>query len=122
MHMRSKLLIAFLALLLISCGPLFGKSRLAETKRRGNMIVLAIEQYHADHHEYPTKLELLLPKYIETLPNPEWGVRKWKYSRTVTRNDTPDFELRVNESSQTGDGMWRYYAYYPETKGWEIGD
>lgn len=88
-----------------------------ETIRRGNLVVRALEQYHADRGQYPTTLSELVPDFIDTVPQPTWGLKKWEYHSTRT-----DFDIRVDESSRTGDGDALYLRFYRESLKWDVGD
>ena len=54
-----------------------------ESKRRGDLVVQAIELYQNENDEYPQQLDDLVPKYIGTLPLPTAGACKWEYSRST---------------------------------------
>ncbi|MFN3195979.1 MAG: hypothetical protein ACE364_08530 [Chlorobiota bacterium] len=40
-----------------------------ETKKRGDRIVKALDSYYEDFKEYPQRLELLVPYYLDEIPN-----------------------------------------------------
>lgn len=91
-----------LALCLVGCSD---KQQVAETKQRGNQIVGALENFHSDKGRYPQVLTELSPKYLSDIPMPTWGLRKWEYE--VKKGH---FELGVNESIHTGDGVSHWLA------------
>jgi hypothetical protein len=103
--------------ILLCCGGCSNDREIPETKRRGDQIIEALEQYHADHSRYPTSLEKLLPKYIQEIPVPTWGLRAWRY-----QTDGKEYTLRVNESTCTGDGNYRYLQRQGRNCSWDIGD
>ena len=111
-------LLAALVLFAPGCSsPLGDKQGLAESARRGDLIVAAIEKYHADNGQYPKALADLVPKYIQDIPLPTWGVKSWTYELTEEY-----FDLRVDKSPETGDGYHHFLWYCGPDHGWQIGD
>ena len=53
--------------------------QVAETKRRGENVRHALDQFHQDTGSYPTDLEVLSSKYLHEIPQPTVGKRKWNY-------------------------------------------
>jgi hypothetical protein len=104
-----------IALCLVGCSS--GRQKMAETTQRGNRIVRALEQYHADRGRYPNSLTDLSPKYLREIPPPTWGLRTWQYQSRAS-----DFTLRVDESVHTGDGDSRWLQYMGKQLGWQVGD
>ena len=100
-------------LCLVGCSD---KQQIAETEQRGNRIVDALETFRSDNGHYPQSLLELSPKYLSDIPSPIWGLRKWEYQ--VNKGQ---FELGVNESIHTGDGVSQWLRYYGR-KHWEMGD
>jgi hypothetical protein len=90
---------------------------LAETERRGTVIVNALEKYYAEHGHYPRFLNELSPQHLEDVPLPTWGMKTWIYSPTRT-----DFNLQVNETKYTGDGVSHWFRYLGPQHGWQTGD
>lgn len=91
---------------------------LDETESRGDIIVQALERYHAVHSQYPATLTELCPNYLKRIPPPAWGMRVWQYSR----NSAGDFYLAVNEDKNTGDGNSLWFQYLGPVHGWQTGD
>jgi len=80
----------------VGCAP--RKWDLGKTKQAGNAVVQGVEKYHADQGSFPAQLDDLCPKYLTEIPEPRWGLGKWEY-----KADKKGFDLRVNESTRTGD-------------------
>ena len=93
-----------------------GHDAIKETTKRGNIIVDALERYHSDHGKYPDVLAALIPEYEPNIPLPTWGLGEWIYDPTDS-----GFDLRVNESKNTGDGNSRWLKYLGPKLGWETG-
>lgn len=60
-------------LLLISLGAFLSSCSkwcidFEDSKKQGNIILYAINQYYIDTHEYPNSLDLLIPKYLSEIP------------------------------------------------------
>jgi hypothetical protein len=106
----------FLTLTVVVCfAGCSDKRRIDETKRTGNQVIQALEQFRSDRGHYPKSLSDLSPKYLRELPAPTWGVKKWQYEA-----NKGEFTLRVDESVHTGDGDSRWLRY--QGKGWGMGD
>jgi hypothetical protein len=88
-----------------------------ETKRRGDVVIQALNNFHADHGRFPRSLAELSPQYLEEIPEPDWGLRRWLYEP-----DGSDFYLRVNETEHTGDGDSHWLRYEGDKSGWRMGD
>lgn len=105
-------LVAFALLAYLSIGSI------DETKRRGDVIVQALNKYRVDHSQFPAALADLSPKYLANIPEPKWGLRVWKYHRT----NAGEFYLGVDESVRTGDGDSLWFQYLGRRDGWQTGD
>jgi len=68
--------------------------RMESTKAIGNKIIGALEAYHADNNEYPVSLDKLVPKYLDKVERPTWGLRVWRY-RLSYLLDRQEYELAV---------------------------
>ena len=55
------------------------ESSVAESQRRGDQLVAALERYKFDHKQYPPNLDALVPEYLGALPLPTAGDRTWRY-------------------------------------------
>jgi type II secretory pathway pseudopilin PulG len=121
MASRRCVLIALALLILAGCSQSqrvrWQKQQIEETKQRGNQIVQAIEAFRTDHGAYPKSLAEVSPKYLPEVPQPTWGLKSWKYEITVD-----GFDLRVDESSQTGNGDALWLRYLGKRHGWGMGD
>jgi len=69
----------------------------AETKRRGDVVVAALEEYHAKNGCYPNNLNTLVPGYATDIPMPIIGKRMWQYN-VIPADDR--YELRVETMSR----------------------
>ena len=118
MQVKSSALIkcVFICIFLAGCG-VFSAAQMQQTKTSGLTIVTALEKFKEDHGRYPDELADLAPRYLPAIPQPTWGVRRWIYK---IRND--EFDLRVNESEQTGDGISQWLKWSVHNKRWETGD
>jgi hypothetical protein len=103
--------------LILALFSVSGQNAIKETAKRGNIVVDALERYHADHGNFPDALVALTPEYLPNIPLPTWGLGEWIYAPTGS-----DFDLRVNESKNTGDGDSRWLRYFGRDKGWSTGD
>ena len=56
---------------------------LAETERQGSLIITGLERYRVDNGRYPDSLKQLVPQYLEDIPTPAWGLRRWHYDRSL---------------------------------------
>ena len=88
-----------------------------ETKRRGDLIVQALNKYYAVKKQYPATLDDLCPQYLREIPGPTWGLEAWIYEPRKS-----DFQLQVNETSRTGDGDSYWLRFEGEKWGWQMGD
>lgn len=60
------------------CGN-WSSGAVAESQRRGNEIIAAIEDFQRDIGEYPEDLQQLVPKYLQSMKPPTAGSRAWGY-------------------------------------------
>ena len=80
--------ITLMLLLLSSLGGCnkWSDARIAETKRRGEVVCRAVEAYHAKTGKYPFQLTDLQPEFLRDIPLPTAGGKEWQY--TVIDNGT----------------------------------
>jgi hypothetical protein len=88
-----------------------------ETKRRGDVLIQALNKYHADNGRFPSALAELSPRYLKEIPEPDWGLRRWLYEASES-----DFYLQVNETERTPDGDSHWLRYDGEISRWRMGD
>ncbi len=89
------------------------KENIAESQRRGDVIVAAIEKFHADNKQYPPTLDQLLPKYLSKIDPPIAGNGKWIY----TDNGGGGYFLGFGGDNRDGDPL----SYRANTlNGWVI--
>jgi hypothetical protein len=110
------ILLAVVGVLLLSKGWFGDRTKIDETTKRGDVIIRALEQFRADSGHYPKSLSELQPKYIKKIPQPIWGLESWQY-----KADESEFTLRVNESTDTGDGI-HLWLRNRNNSGWKMGD
>ncbi len=82
-----------------------------ETKRRGDLIVSAIEKYRAQTGVYPPTLDSLVPEYTPEIPAPVVGKCKWHY---LVRPARQFYEISVEDESRTGPNLF----YNTDNKSW----
>jgi len=70
--------------------PWFG-SLVDTSQQRGDAIISALEAYHADHGQYPSRLGDLVPRYIDRIRRPTAGDRQCRYSVGWDGSDTLSF-------------------------------
>ena len=86
----------------------------AQASTNGAPIIAALEQYHADHGNYPNSLQGLIPQYATSIPRtglmgyPEFTYLNG-YNDIVTLPDS--YELRINCSS--GGINFDRFVYWP---------
>ncbi|MGH7448343.1 MAG: hypothetical protein ACREK1_02870 [Longimicrobiales bacterium] len=60
------------------------EGKLEQSKQRGAELVQALDEYHSEHGTYPEQLEQLVPRHIDKVRPPLWGLRRWRYRRYAT--------------------------------------
>jgi hypothetical protein len=86
-------------------------SGVVETKRRGEVVCRAIDAYRAKTGKYPAQLSDLEPQYLQQIPQPTVGYKKWNYM--LIDNGT-DYWLHVVASEfgpsldKTSREHWKY--------------
>jgi hypothetical protein len=83
----------------------------AETKRRGDLIISAIEKYHAETGAYPPTLTSLVPEYMTEIPAPVVGKGVWHY---LVRPERQFYEISVEDEARTGPNLF----YNTDNKTW----
>lgn len=85
--------------------------RVAETKRRGEIICHAIDAYRAKTGKYPSRLEDLQPGFLREIPQPTVGYKQWDY---MLIDNGSDYQLKVVASEfgpsldKTAREHWKY--------------
>ena len=107
-----------IVILCIACVCGFGcegqpTSARSETRKRGNVIVTALNRYKDDHGKWPTSLGALKPAYLSKIPKPTWGTQHWNYS-VVDREDAQGFVLSVHANDSEYPSMY----YSNKDKAW----
>lgn len=81
---RAALAAGLLMLALASGCSNWTKENIAESQRRGNEIISALEVYRKKYENYPEALEQLVPMYIAEIRPPLAGNKKWEYEKENT--------------------------------------
>jgi hypothetical protein len=77
--MKCPALILLAAACLVSgCGS-SRSHEVCETKNRGYTIIIGLMRFHSDTGTYPPNLELLIPKYLNKIPQPAISQQTWRY-------------------------------------------
>jgi hypothetical protein len=86
-------------------------SGVAETKRRGEIVCQAIDAYRIKTGRYPVQLTDLQPEFLQEIPQPTVGYKKWHY---MLIDEGTDYWLQV-VASEFGPGLdktarehWKY--------------
>ena len=86
-------------------------SRIAETKRRGDVICHAIDTYRTKTGKYPSHLEDLQPEFLREIPQPTVGHKQWDYMLIDQGTNywlhvvASEFGPSLDKSADTG---WEY--------------
>lgn len=73
-----------ISLLLPACRQASIAERRSEQRFDNLRIGLALAGYHADENSYPEQLQLLVPKYLESLPQDQFAEKQMTYQKTET--------------------------------------
>ncbi len=109
--MRLVTVFGVVLVLIFATGCKWSDSKVRQSQSRGNLVVAALESYMQDNGQYPPSLESLVPKYLETIPQPVAGDREWIYEVWV-KDDKHGFHLRFQNGnrghlcSYSRDGSW----------------
>jgi hypothetical protein len=80
----------------------YSDAAIRDTKKRGNKIIKALQEFKRENNEYPSELSDLKPDYIKTIKQPKVG-EAWKYNRLVSG----DYDLIFPEETR-GKPHWWY--------------
>jgi hypothetical protein len=84
---------------------------IAESERRGQQIASALEHFHSAHSKYPSELNELVPWYLNDVPRPAGGTKRWVY-----HSGSESFVLAFGSSGGGRDGLKG--AWYLEEGEW----
>jgi len=97
-----------------------------QTIRDAQPLIEAIHAYHARHAAYPARLGRLTPEFIDAIPRPGVGGRRWTY--WVSRNG--DYNLTVEPAFNNAGPLslirqlvspeFRYMSYSTSTGEWHV--
>ena len=97
--------------------PIYGIN--GPTARQGQekavSLLMALEQYKTDTGQYPSSLELLIPTYLPTIPQPASG---WQYQYQSLESGEEFILSFAIGKSMDGD----YCEYTSITKHWQCSD
>ena len=95
------------AVLLVWAAWRASDSPVVDAEVAGNEIISALERYNADHGEFPARLNLLIPNYMQALPHTN-RVNQWLYT-----GDAANFDLGFHISET------EYYFFDTQTHDWK---
>ena len=87
-----------------------------ESQKRGNAIVIALEQFKSDQGEYPQSLAELIPDYLVEIEQPIAGTQPWQYKRNTDGTGT-GFSLAFGDGSDFEPVSWYNPGAPRATKG-----
>lgn len=110
MSIRLSILLLFAVFVITGCTD--HEANRLQTQLNGDVLILALEEFHKEHHVYPENLNQLIEKdFLEEIPEALWGLKEWNY--TVYKEDD-EFVLSVYQNEgkyplifHDGDG-WYY--------------
>ena len=70
------------------------EARIRATVAAGETVVAAIASYTREHGRAPARLDILVPRYLRSIPQPVYGLRSWEYS-AHNFQQTSDDRMRV---------------------------
>lgn len=90
-------------------GNIIRQEDVSRVAARSECIVRALKAYKSEFGQYPQRLDAVVPKYIKSIPRPEWGTDRYKYS-----SKGGYFLLQVDKNQEEGayeaiickDGEW----------------
>jgi hypothetical protein len=82
-----------------------------ESKEIGNEIISALRLYYREHGQYPSSLEMLVPKHMPEIKPPTWGERVWTYE-----SDGKSFDLCVLSE---GHALFPSLSYSTKVRKWD---
>jgi hypothetical protein len=109
--MRSRVVLSLLLLVSFTGCDKWSDARVAETKRRGDIICHAIAAFQGRSGRLPAQLKDLQPDYLSDIPQPTAGSERWEY--LVIDNGT-NYNLQVLTSEhdpilqRQASGNWDY--------------
>jgi len=122
----NKIIVIAVVLIFISAVLLFGYHsfyfHMLEAKReqtgapfeKGNIIIAALTKYKSEEGKYPENLQELVPKYLNPVPDPDWGTNEWFY---VYEKKYAAFYLEVQYSKSTY-ASHHYYSAATSKENW----
>jgi hypothetical protein len=123
------IVVPFIALVLIFAMPSFVKRwqlrdvrprALNETMQQGEIVIVAINKYAAEHAKPPADLKTLLPRYLSKLPEAgPMAEDGWHYAVSEDAI-TGGWKLRVKVPDEMSDNSWfsfgDVFVYHPSEK------
>lgn len=75
----------------------------------GYKVIDALDKFRKCKGQYPPQLDSLVPEYLDSIPIPEWGTRRWGYAVT---NSGYALSVRLKEDDYIchiyQNGNWQY--------------
>ena len=112
--MRWRIMMLLLLLNSLAACNKWSDARVAETKRRGDIVCQAIDAYRARTGKLPSELKQLQPEFLRDIPQPTVGRKAWEYS---VIDGGRDFVLQVVSASQGDPILDRESARWHYLKG-----
>lgn len=103
---------AFFTICIAGCTS-WSNEDVTETKRRGDIIRVALTEYRLQNGAFPEQLSELVPNFLQEIPLPTVGRKRWRY--LMFRGKGGDYHLAVVSNAWTEpdlivtrDGDWLY--------------
>lgn len=97
----------------VGCGKRSWSSKnVEESKKRGGIIVVALDNYKQSKGAYPKSLDELVPAYLASIPQPAAGNTNWTY---IGGPPDSDFMLEFSGPTDRDPQYW----FDSETRHWE---
>lgn len=85
----------FPSLLLNSLEKAISSCDQIEVERRGLTVMLALERYYVEHHEYPRSLAVISPAFLRSVPIDLWSGRPMGYRLLTAAEQEADRQRRA---------------------------
>jgi len=99
-----------LLLVIVGCEPNPGVPPGENITVAADQVIKALEAYKKANGRYPDKIEQLAPNYLNPIPTPDWGTRRWEY--IVCHDGNILLQVRL------GDNRYERVYYRTETGEW----
>ncbi|MCK6496534.1 hypothetical protein L6Q85_09785 [bacterium] len=99
-----------LLLVFIGCEPNPGIPPGENITVAADQVLKALEEFKKTNGRYPEKIEQLVPNYLNPIPTPDWGTRRWEY--IVCHDGNIMLQIRLK------DNRYERVYYRTETSKW----